>query len=115
MQKYGKWLSRKHTSCSTGDDEGDDDGDGDGEGEGEGDDDGDGDDDGEGDGDGDGDREGEVACAISRDGEGDEVTVDIEESLKKNVDQDRIMSYQIAPVVPGKYHANHKICTCINC
>ena len=75
--------------------------------------------DGDGDGDGDGDREGEgdgeVACAISRDGEGDEVTVDIEESLKKNVDQDRIMSVQIAPVVPGKYHANRKICACINC
>ena len=100
MQKYGKWLSRKHTSCSTGDNEGDD---GDGVGVGVG------------DGDREGEGDGEVACAISRDGEGDEVTVDIEESLKKNVDQDRIMSFQIAPVVSGKYHANRKICTCINC
>ena len=100
MQKYGKWLSRKHTSCSTGDNEGDD---GDGVGVGDG------------DGDGDGEGDGEVACASSRDGEGDDVTVDIEESLKKNVDQDRIMSFQIAPEVPGKYHANRKICTCINC
>ena len=55
MRKYGKWLFRRNTSCSTGD----------------------------------GDDVGEVA--IPGDGEGGEVTVDIDESLKKNVDQNKII------------------------
>ena len=57
MRKYGKWLFRRNTSCSTGD--------------------------------GDGDDVSEVS--IPGDGEGGEVTVDIEESLKKNVDQNNII------------------------
>ena len=50
MRKKGKWLSRKHTSCLTGDGDGDCDGDGEGDGGGEGEGDGEGDDDGGGDG-----------------------------------------------------------------
>ena len=69
MHKNDKWLFREHTSCSTGD------GDGDG--------DCDGDDDGGADGDGE--------VAILGDSKGDEVTEDIEESLKKNVNQDHII------------------------
>ena len=61
MHKNGNWLFREHTSCSTGD------------------------------GDGDGDGDGEVARSILGDSKGDEVTEDIEESLKKNVNQDHII------------------------
>ena len=78
-------MTRKHTSCSTGDSNGDGDGDGDGDGNGY--DDGDG----EGDGDGDGDGDGEVARATLDDSEGDEGTEGIEDSLKKNVNQDHII------------------------
>ena len=42
-------------------------------------------------GDGDGDGDGEVARSILGDSKGDEVTEDIEESLKKNVNQDHII------------------------
>lgn len=59
IRKYGKWLFRRNTSCST--DDGDDDDDG------------------------------EVASAIPGDGEGGEGTVDVDESLKKNVDQNHII------------------------
>ena len=76
-------MTRKHTSCSTGDSDGDGDGDGDGNGYDDG--------DGEGDGDGDGDGDGEVARATLDDSEGDEGTEGIEESLKKNVNQDHII------------------------
>ena len=55
IRKYGKWLFRRNTSCST--DDGDDDG--------------------------------EVASAIPGDGEGGDI--DIDESLKKNVDQNHII------------------------
>ena len=74
-------MTRKHTSCSTGDSNGDGDGDGDGNGY----------DDGDGEGDGDGDGDGEVARATLDDSEGDEGTEGIEESLKKNVNQDHII------------------------
>ena len=74
-------MTRKHTSCSTGDSDGDGDGDGDGNGY----------DDGDGEGDGDGDGDGEVARATLDDSEGDEGTEGIEESLKKNVNQDHII------------------------
>ena len=73
--KNGKWLFRKHTSCRSGD------------GDGDGDLDGDEDDDGDGDGDGDG----VVASIIPSDDEGDGVSVDIDECLKKIVNQDRII------------------------
>ena len=90
-------MTRKHTSCSTGDGDGDGDGNGDddGDGEGYGDGDGDGVGEGEGEGDGrgddDGDGDGEVARATLDDSEGDEGTEGIEESLKKNVNQDHII------------------------
>ena len=92
-------MTRKHTSCSTGDGDGDGDGNGDDDGDGEGDGDGDGDGDGEGEGEGegdgrgddDGDGDGEVARATLDDSEGDEGTEGIEESLKKNVNQDHII------------------------
>ena len=87
MHKNGKWLFREHTSCSTGDG----DGDGDGDGEGNGVDEGDGRGDGDGDDDADADGDGEVARSILGDSKGDEVTEDIEESLKKNVNQDHII------------------------
>ena len=93
MHKNGKWLFREHTSCSTGDGDGDGDGDcdddggGDGDGEGNGDDEGDG----RGDGDDDGGADGDGEVAILGDSKGDEVTEDIEESLKKNVNQDHII------------------------
>ena len=74
-------MTRKHTSCSTGDSDGDGDGDGDGNGY----------DDGDGEGDGDGDGDGEVARATLDDSEGDEGTEGIEESLKKNVNEDHII------------------------
>ena len=57
IRKYGKWLFRRNTSCST--DDGDDDG--------------------------------EVASALPGDGEGGEVTVDFDESLRKDVDQNHII------------------------
>ena len=100
-------MTRKHTSCSTsdgdGDGDGDCDGDGDGDGDGNGDDDGDGEGDGDGDGDGegdgrgdgdgddDGDGDGEVPRVTLDDSEGDEGTEGIEESSKKNVNQDHII------------------------
>ena len=74
-------MARKHTSCSTGDGDGDDDGDGQGDGDGEG----------ECRGDDDGDGDGEVARATLDDSDDDEGTEGIEESLKKNVNQDRII------------------------
>ena len=61
--------------------DGDEDDDGDGDGDG----------DGNGDGDGDGDGDGVVASAIPSDDKGDGVSVDIDESLKKIVNQDRII------------------------
>ena len=88
-------MTRKHTSCSTGDGDGDGDGNGDDDGDGEGDGDGDGDGEGEGEGDGrgddDGDGDGEVAKATLDDSEDDEGTEGIEESVKKNVNQDHII------------------------
>ena len=72
-----------------GDGDGDDDGDGDSDGDCDGEGDGDGDGDGNGDGDGDGD--GVVASTIPSDDKGDGVSVDIDESLKKIVNQDRII------------------------
>ena len=83
MHKNGKWLFREHTSCSTGD--------GDGDGEGNGDDEGDGRGDGDREDDGDADGDGEVARSMPGDSKGDEVTEDIEESWKKNVNQDHII------------------------
>ena len=94
MHKNGKWLFREHTSCSTGDGDGNGDGDGDGDGEGNGDDEGDGR--GDGDGDDDADGDGEVARSILGDSKGDEVTEDIEESWKKNVNQDHIIQKKIS-------------------
>ena len=95
MHKNDKWLFREHTSCSTGDGDGDGDCDGDGDGDGGGDDDGEGNGDDEGDGRGDGDddggADGDGEVAILGDSKGDEVTEDIEESLKKNVNQDHII------------------------
>ena len=91
MHKNGKWLFREYTSCSTGDGDGDWDGDGDGDGDGNGDDEGDGCGDGDRDDDGDADGDGEVARSILGDSKGDEVTEDIEESWKKNVNQDHII------------------------
>ena len=81
MHKNGEWLFREHTSCSTGDGDGDGEGNGDDEGDGRGD----------GDGDDDADGDGEVARSILGDSKGDEVTEDIEESWKKNVNQDHII------------------------
>ena len=69
----------------------DDDGDGDGDSDGDSDGDCDGDGDGDGVGDGNGDGDGVVASAIPSDDKGDGVSVDIDESLKKIVNQDRII------------------------
>ena len=109
MHKNGKWLFREHTSCSTGDGDGDGDGDcdgdGDGDGEGNGVDEGDGRGDGDGDDDADADGDGEVARSILGDSKGDEVTEDIEESWKKNVNQDHIIQKKL----PYYYTARAKL------
>ena len=95
MHKNGKWLFREHTSCSTGDGDGDGEGNGDDEGDGRGD----------GDGDDDADGDGEVARSILGDSKGDEVTEDIEESWKKNVNQDHIIQKKL----PYYYTARAKL------
>ena len=74
-----------------GDDDGDGDSDGDCDGDCDGEGDGDGDGDGDGNGDGDGDGDGVVASTIPSDDEGDGVSADIDESLKKIVNQDHII------------------------
>ena len=101
MHTNGKWLFREHTSCSTGDGDGDGDGEGNGDDEGDGRGDGDGDDDADADADGDG----EVARSILGDSKGDEVTEDIEESWKKNVNQDHIIQKKL----PYYYTARAKL------
>ena len=107
MHKNGKWLFREHTSCSTGDGDGDGDCDGDGGGDGDGEGNGDDEGDGRGDGDDDGGADGDGEVAILGDSKGDEVTEDIEESWKKNVNQDHIIQKNL----PYYYTARAKLRT----